>query len=77
MLVTHYAPAYLTLEGEDPRIWPELGSRTMEKALLEARPDIAIHGHVHKSKLLEASLDGIRILNVAFPARGDIVVIEL
>lgn len=77
VLVTHYAPSYLTLEGENPKIWPELGSKTMEKILLDAKPDMAVHGHAHRSKRLEASINGTRIVNVAFPARGDIVVMEL
>jgi len=77
IVVTHYAPTYLTLEGEKQEIWPELGSRAVEKALLKARPDIAIHGHAHNSRRLEAMLDGIRVLNVAFPARKDVTIVKL
>lgn len=77
IVVTHYAPTYLTLEGEKQEIWPELGSRAVERALLKARPDIAIHGHAHNSRRLEAMLNGIRVLNVAFPARKDVTIVKL
>ncbi|WP_236698201.1 metallophosphoesterase family protein [Pyrodictium occultum] len=77
ILVTHYAPTRLTLEGEDPRIWPELGSTIMERVVLETAPDLAIHGHAHRSKRLEAVLGRTRVINVALPARGDVAVIDL
>ena len=77
IVVSHYAPTYATLEGEDPRIWKYLGSKEMEKALLETKPLLAIHGHAHHSRRLEAEIDGVKVLNVALPARGDITVIEL
>ena len=77
ILVSHYVPTYATLEGEDPSIWPQLASREMERAVLEVKPDIVIHGHAHNSKKLEATLDGVRVYNVALPARNEITVIEV
>jgi Icc-related predicted phosphoesterase len=77
ILVTHYVPTYATLEGESREIWPQLGSKEMEKAVIEVKPDIVIHGHAHNSKKLEAELDGVRVYNVALPARNDITVIEV
>lgn len=77
IVVMHYAPTYATLEGEDEKIWPEIGSKAMEEALLEVKPDIVIHGHAHKSKRLEVDIQGIRVYNVALPARGDVTVIEV
>ena len=77
IVLMHYAPTYVTLEGEDKRIWPEVGSLLMEAAIKEVKPAIVIHGHAHNSKRLEAYIDGVRVVNVAFPARKDIVVLGL
>jgi Icc-related predicted phosphoesterase len=77
IIISHYVPTYVTLEGEKREIWPQLASKEMEKAILEVKPDIVIHGHAHNSKKLEAHLDGIRVYNVALPARRDITVIEI
>ncbi len=77
LTLMHYAPTRATLEGEDLKIWPYMASREMEKAILASKPDIVIHGHAHNSVKLEAQLDGIRVYNVAFPARRDILVIRL
>ncbi len=77
IFISHYAPTYATLEGEKVEIWPQLGSKLMEKALIEVKPDIVIHGHAHNSKKLQALLDGVRVYNVALPARRDVTVVEL
>ncbi len=77
IVVMHYAPTYLTLEGEDKRIWPEVGSLMMESAIRKAQPLLVIHGHAHNSKRLEARINGTRVINVAFPARKDIVILTI
>jgi len=76
IVVMHYAPTVLTIEGEDPRIWPYLSSREMERAIRETQPELVIHGHAHRAKRLEATLGATRVINVAFPARRDIVILE-
>lgn len=73
----HYAPTYATLVGEEESIWRFMGSREMENAIKRSKPDLVIHGHAHNSKRLEAVVDGVRIVNVALPARGDITVLKL
>ncbi len=77
VVVMHYAPTTLTLEGEDPSIWKYMASREMEKAIIETRPNIVVHGHAHHSRRLEAELDGVRVLNVALPARRDVTIIRI
>jgi len=77
VVLMHYAPTYATLEGEDKSIWPEVGSLLMEAAIREVKPTIVIHGHAHNSKRLEAHTNGVRVINVAFPARKDIVILSL
>ena len=77
VVVMHYAPTVLTVEGEEPRIWPYLASHEMEKAIRETQPNLVIHGHAHNSKRLEARIGETYIVNVAFPARRDIYMTRL
>lgn len=72
ILVTHYAPTWRTLRGEDPRIWPEMGSRKMEEAIIRARPAAVIHGHAHKGAP-RAVVAGIPVYNVALPLNRRLV----
>jgi Icc-related predicted phosphoesterase len=75
ILVTHYAPTYKTLEGENPLFYKNLGSIEMEIAILETKPNIVIHGHSHLGKKF-AWIDTIPIFNVAFPVNKRIVIID-
>ena len=77
ILVSHYVLTWKTLVGEPRSIWPEMGHRGFEKVIRETKPDAAIHGHAHKSKVLEARVDGVPVYNVAFPARRDVTIIEV
>jgi len=75
ILLIHYSPTYKTLEGEDPRFYPNLGSQKYEKVLVERKPDLVIHGHSHNG-IKKAWIDTVPIFNVAFPANKEIVVID-
>ena len=77
IVLMHYAPTYSTLEGEDRSIWKFIGSKRMEEAIRRSKPDLVIHGHAHNSIRHEARIDGIRVINVALPARKDITVIRI
>jgi len=77
ILVSHYAVTYETLEGEDRRIWPELGSRRVERILAEIGVDLAIHAHAHRSKVSEVKKGATRIFNVSLPALQKISLISL
>ena len=77
ILVTHYAPTFKTLKGEPPRIWSEMGSTRLEKAIIEVKPHIVVHGHAHNSKVLQTEIDGVRVYNVALPATKRITLINL
>ncbi len=76
ILVSHYVIASGNLEGEDPRIWPEMYSRSMERVVAEAKPDIAIHGHAHLGRSYTV-VNGVPVYNVALPAVKSITVINL
>lgn len=77
VLFSHYAPTYLTLEGEQQRIWPELGCKKLENLILKRQPDLVIHAHAHRATRLEASLGLSKVINASLPASGKITVAEL
>ncbi|OYT62160.1 MAG: hypothetical protein B6U69_02275 [Thermofilum sp. ex4484_15] len=77
LMVSHYAVTYKTMVGERERIWPMLGSKRVERLIAHSSLDVAIHGHVHKSKVLEASLGNTKVYNVALIARGELTKITL
>jgi len=77
IVVSHYAVTYKTMIGERKSIWPMLGSKRIEEVLLRLGVDIAIHGHVHGSKVIRTNVGKVRIYNVALMAVGGITKIEL
>jgi Icc-related predicted phosphoesterase len=87
ILLSHYVPTYLTLEGERPKAFPEMGSKAMEKVLLERRPDLAIHAHAHAGsphavlKEAQGRLDrpaaSVPIWNVSLPLNKEVVRLEM
>lgn len=68
VLVSHYAPIGPTLEGENPKIWSQMGSRMLTRIILKNRVDAVIHGHAHNSSRTQAQLGATRVYNVALPA---------
>jgi Icc-related predicted phosphoesterase len=77
IVLTHYAPTYLSLEGENERLWPEAGCRRFEQVILKRHPDAWIHGHAHHGVKKEVIVGSTPIFNVALPARGEVTTIEL
>jgi len=77
ILISHYAPTFLTVKGESRKLYPYMGSREMEKAVREAKPDLVIHAHAHNARVTEATIDMTRIFNVSLPARKGIAQIEV
>ena len=68
--LSHYAPTWRTLVGEDRRIWPYLGDPRIEAVLKEEGVRVAIHGHAHKGRVAFVHAGPLTIYNVALPARG-------
>ncbi len=77
IVISHYAPTYLTLEGEEKYAWPEMGCKRMEDVIKRRRPDVWFHGHAHRSARLEAEIGRTFIMNVSLPARKEIAIVEL
>ena len=76
ILLSHYSVGFRCVVGEPERIWKFMGHPEMERVALETGVDIAIHGHAHRARVLEAEVQGMRILNVALPARGDVTLLK-
>jgi Icc-related predicted phosphoesterase len=75
ILLIHYVPTYSILEGENPRVYPELGSKDYERVIKEKKPSLVITGHSHKGRK-EAWIDTVPVFNVALPLCKEIVVID-
>src|SRR5438309_1922825 len=76
ILLTHYPPTYVTM-GDEKDAWrPELGCQALEPVLLRRRPNLVIHGHIHKG-IPEADLGvvdtGDMVSQQAGPNRADVV----
>jgi len=77
VLLTHYASSLATIKGEPPSIHSYLGYPIIEGLPPGARPDLAIHGHAHNSKVLRAVVNGVEVHNVALPARKSVTLINV
>ena len=90
ILLTHYPPTHATMGDEKPAWRPQLGSLRLERVVLRRRPDLVIHGHVHKgiafaglraapTTLEEFGGDPrpVPVYNVAFPVVRAVATIEV
>ncbi|MBI4416116.1 MAG: metallophosphoesterase [Euryarchaeota archaeon] len=88
LLLTHYPPTFATMGGEKEAWRPQLGSRRLEKVVMRRKPNVVVHGHVHKGipfaelrgpPTLESFGDEHRpipVYNVAFPVTRAVTVFE-
>lgn len=65
----HYSPTDSTLVGEPEGLWPFLGSHRLGLPILEAQPDLVVHGHAHAGAF-RGALGDIPVLNVAVALTG-------
>ncbi|BCS94014.1 hypothetical protein L3N51_00414 [Metallosphaera sp. J1] len=75
VLITHYSSAYETVKGEKTWAYPELGYPLIRE--IKCKPDIAIHGHAHKSVVTHARVDRVEVYNVALPANRGFTTIKI
>jgi uncharacterized protein len=77
IVLLHYSPTTLTLDGEPPGIWAYLGSERLAAPILEHAPDLVLHGHAH-SGTFEGRIGESPVYNVSVPVIGrDFWVFEL
>jgi Icc-related predicted phosphoesterase len=77
VVLTHYAPTFATVKGEDPSSWPEIGNRKLEEVIARRQPDLWVHAHAHRASVLEATLGRTLVVNASLPARRGIFVTDL
>uniref|UniRef100_A0A7C5KH90 Calcineurin-like phosphoesterase domain-containing protein n=1 Tax=Thermodesulfobium narugense TaxID=184064 RepID=A0A7C5KH90_9BACT len=75
--VSHYAPTYKTLEGENKESLELLGSEKIEKIILEFDIPLAIHGHSHHSTNPIVNIGKSTIINAAIMVNKFIPIITL
>jgi len=68
ILLMHYAPTAKTLKGEPLSTYPYLCHRGFERVIVNAKPDLVIHGHSHASTVHTAEIGSVPVFNVAIPA---------
>ena len=65
----HYSPTFETLAGEEPYLWPALGSDQLATPIQRHKPDLVIHAHAHEGAP-RGELDGVPVLNVSAQVIG-------
>ncbi|HEY7631574.1 MAG TPA: metallophosphoesterase [Thermoleophilaceae bacterium] len=65
----HYAPTFETLEGEEPYLWPALGSDQLAVPIQRHRPHLVLHAHAHEGSP-QGQIAGIPVLNVSAQVIG-------
>lgn len=67
LMLTHYSPTRGTLAGENPELFPVLGSRRLADVADRAQVDAVVHGHAHHGSPAASTPAGIPVYNVAQP----------
>ena len=75
IVLMHYSPTYKTLEGENPRFYASMGSRSYEIVLQNRKPTVVVHGHSLRGNRM-AWLDTVPVFNVAFAVSKGITIID-
>ena len=65
----HYSPTVETLVGEQPHLWPALGSERLAEPIHRHQPDLVIHAHAHEGSP-RGSLGSVPVLNVSAQVLG-------
>jgi Icc-related predicted phosphoesterase len=65
--VLHYSPIRDTVVGENPEVFPFLGTTRLEEAIDRYDVRIALHGHAHNGQLHGKTAKGADVYNVAIP----------
>ncbi len=64
--ILHYAPILETLTGEDPQIYPFLGSSVLAAAVDQGGADLVLHGHSHFGGAQGLTPGGVVVRNVSY-----------
>lgn len=65
----HYSPTPETLAGEEPYLWPALGSDQLATPIHRHRPDLVLHAHAHEGAP-RGQIGRVPVLNVSAQVIG-------
>lgn len=73
VVLLHYAPIRQTVKGENPEIYPFLGSSHLEATIDHFGASVVFHGHAHNGNVEGKTVGKVPVFNVALPvlARSD------
>jgi Icc-related predicted phosphoesterase len=66
-VLLHYAPIKETVQGENPEIFPFLGSSRLENPINQFKVSVVFHGHAHNGTPTGKTSAQIPVFNVALP----------
>jgi Icc-related predicted phosphoesterase len=67
VVLLHYSPIRETVVGEDPEIFPFLGSTRLEGPINRFNVQFAFHGHAHNGQPEAHTSAGVPVFNVSLP----------
>ncbi len=76
IVLLHYSPTLMTLQGERPEIYFFLGCDRLAHPIAEHCPDLVLHGHAHAGEF-EGSIGEVPVFNVALPEKREFWRFEL
>ena len=76
VVLLHYSPTLITLEGERPEIAAFLGCDRLARPIADHRPDLVLHGHAHAGRF-DGTIGSVPVFNVALPMKREFWVFEL
>lgn len=76
IVLLHYSPTLMTLEGERPEIAAFLGCDRLAHPIAAHCPDLVLHGHAHAGRF-DGTIGSVPVFNVALPMKREFWVFEL
>ena len=76
LVLLHYSPTLMTLEGERPEIAAFLGCDRLAHPIADHCPDLVLHGHAHAGRF-DGTIGSVPVFNVALPMKREFWVFEL
>jgi Icc-related predicted phosphoesterase len=67
VVLMHYSPVTSTIVGEDPEIFPFLGSTRFEEVINRMSASVVFHGHAHHGTHMGKTEKDIPVFNVSLP----------
>jgi Icc-related predicted phosphoesterase len=67
IVLLHYSPIHQTVVGENPEIFPFMGSSRLEHPINQAAATAVFHGHAHGGSVQGVTSAGIPVYNASMP----------